>query len=278
MRLLRLVVGFDGSAPARAALDWAVSVGRFCGKDLHIVHVIDGPAAATLGDAPTDIVEAADLVLARALALVPDELRARTTTEIRVGPLLSTVAESAGDGDLLVIGTHKTGYLHGRGLRSRSLVIATLATARLAVVPMVSMAGRHTMVVGLEYGLDWAETVRVAALGAQRELQEVRMVHSTGDAPRLPSYEPAPVDAGQLVLAAASHLIADEFPEVAVRTRVSNRPAAEAFLDSSRSARVLVIGVPMVDRAAAFVGSVAHDVLLNLNCPVFVVPVPPALG
>ncbi len=56
------------------------------------------------------------------------------------------------------------------------------------------------------------------------------------------------------------------------------RHAAEAFLDAARLARLLVIGAPRDARTETFVGSVADDILLNLNAPTLVVPVDPALA
>ncbi len=67
--------------------------------------------------------------------------------------------------------------------------------------------------------------------------------------------------------AAAAHRAA---PELSVTTRVSTRPALDAILDASWSAALLVIGSRKPDAVTGFVGSTTHDVLTNINSPVFI--------
>ena len=80
----------------------------------------------------------------------------------------------------------------------------------------------------------------------------------------------------RIATAAAAHLAAERHPGLALRSRESARPAAEAFLDASRAASLLVVGVTRRERESALAGSTLHDVLLNANSPVLVVPAPSA--
>lgn len=194
--------------------------------------------------------------------------------QVGAGPIGEQLAEAAGD-DLLVIGTHKTGFLRGRVLGSRSLRIAASATGPVAIVPAGSMDARSGIVVGVEPRLDAAPAVIMAAQHARRLGERLLIVHSLDDGAD-PGGAPAEglvVEAGRIQAATAAHLVADRFPGLEVRIRSSRRTPAEAFLDASRTARLLVVGASSDDRRAAFAGSAVHDVVLNINAPLIVVPV-----
>ncbi|MBO9578517.1 MAG: universal stress protein [Microbacteriaceae bacterium] len=274
MELARFVVAIDAGRAYHAALDWAINASLLGGEDILLLHVIDRRD----GDGtPADEEElaAAEAALDVALDRIPVTMRDRVSRRIEVGPVERTVAASASYRDILFVGTHKTGYLHGRVLRSRSLVIASLASARLIVIPAVAQPARRGIVVGLGPELHWEDLVLNAAMGAHRELEELRLVYAAREPEPRAGMADERLDAGRVALAAARELVAEEHPGLPTTVRVSARAAAEAFLDSSRSAMMLAIPVSVVDRAAQFTGSVAHDVLLNINCPVFLIPAEP---
>jgi hypothetical protein len=60
-----------------------------------------------------------------------------------------------------------------------------------------------------------------------------------------------------------------QWPDSPVRTLTTRRPPAEALLDASRNATLLVLGPGAVPVDTPF-ASVIHDVLLNINAPVLV--------
>lgn len=272
MELLRFVVGIDGSEPSDAALAWALATAAIGGEELLLVHVIDHPEASEdLGVCSRDDLESAEACLARALDRVPEPQRSRVRTRIVAGPTARTIADVTSDRDVLVIGTHKTGFLHGRVLGSRGLVVASLVRSRLVVVPPVRLEGRRGVVAGIVAGQEWAETVRVAAVHASRFGGELRLVHArAGHEVREPADGAG--DSGRVVLAAAEHAAVSDFPGLQVDTRLSRRDAVTAFLDAGRTAVALVIPLPQAEWAGRFTGSIAHDVLLNINAPVILVP------
>jgi nucleotide-binding universal stress UspA family protein len=51
---------------------------------------------------------------------------------------------------------------------------------------------------------------------------------------------------------------------------VSGRPPAEALLDAARDKALLVLGPGSTGPVRSPIGSVTHDVLLNVNAPVLV--------
>lgn len=276
MDLLRFVVGIDGADASDAALAWSLATASIGGEDLLLVTVVERPAGQTIADCRPRQLEEAERLLARAADRIPEAMQDRVATRILVGPAAQTLAEFCGEGDILVVGTHKTGFLHGRVTGSRSLQLAARARSRLVVVPGVPSTGRRGIVVGLTPGRDWTGAVRSAGVYASRFGEEVRIVQaadpSAVESTWAPQSELAAVDPALLVTAAIEHQLAEEFPGVRVQSRLSQRDAVAAFLDASRAARLLIVPVLDDERAVDFVGSVAHDVLLNINAPVILMP------
>jgi hypothetical protein len=69
----------------------------------------------------------------------------------------------------------------------------------------------------------------------------------------------------------AVRAVRENYPGLIVRMRESQRSPAEALLDSSRDKAMLVLGPGTPDRMLSPIGSVLHDVLLNLNAPALIV-------
>ncbi|MDH6182076.1 nucleotide-binding universal stress UspA family protein [Microbacteriaceae bacterium SG_E_30_P1] len=253
-------VGVDGSGPSRAAITWAAKRSARDHEALELVHVVDGEWGQLGEDYADDARRGANGLLADALEVArrcaPD---APITTSIRQGSTAWELAVSAEPGDLLVVGTHKTGYLSGRVLGTRSVVVASTATSSVAVIPDTPVTARRGVVVGVAEGTPWEVAVTRGAQEAAHVGNELSLVNA------------APGDGGQRLLADAAALAADIHPALVIRRRVSRRRPAEALLDASRSAGLLVLGATRADTArAGYLGSTTHEVLLNLNSPVLI--------
>lgn len=260
----RVVVGVDGSAPASAALAWAARLALGTGRSLTAALVVE-PRWGLAEDDPRRILD-------QAVAALPGGVRETVSAAVLEGDPAERLAALAGEG-LLVIGTHKTGFLRGRVLGSRGLRVAALAAGCVAVVPVVAVAGRRGVIAGIEPSCDPGPVVLAAARHAERLGEPLVLVHALDEPPVYAAA--AAVDPGRIAIAAAAHLVAERHPGVALRSRESARPAAEAFLDASLSASLLVVGVTRRERESALAGSTLHDVLLNANAPVLAVPAGP---
>ena len=102
----RYVVGIDGSAPADAALAWAVRHARRDGAALALVHVAD-PDQAMHG---LTLLDEAETAGERLLAETARDIRTRhpeleVTTELLSGVPVWTIAEQAEPGEAVVVGT-----------------------------------------------------------------------------------------------------------------------------------------------------------------------------
>lgn len=254
---MTIVVGVDGSGPSRAALTWAAKRAADRGEALRLVHVVDEDWGQMGQDVATQESDHGQAVLAEAESLAHD-LAPSVPIETRLvhGSTAWELATSADSDDLLVVGTHKTGYLSGRALGTRSIVVASIAKCSVAVIPDAPTTGRRGVVVGVA-GSAWSTAVAWAADEAARRGDDVTLVHCT------------PHEEGRDVLARAAATAS--YPGSLVRSRVSRRRPSEALLDASRSAGMLVLGHTRVpaDRGN-FLGSTTHEVLLNINSPVII--------
>lgn len=263
---MTILIGVDDSGPSRAALVWALKRAREEHTDVTLVHVVDDEWGQAGSDVAVMETDAGARTLSEAARFAHDLTPAtRVTERLLHGSPAWMLAELAEPDDLIVVGTHKTGYLHGRVLGSRSIVVASVAPCAVAVVPDTPVSGRRGVVVGIGPGQSWHAAVVAGAREAAALRQELNLIHA------LPGHTDEGAVEGRATLAAASSLAVSTAPDIEVRSRLSRRQPVEALLDASRSASLLVVGASRRSaERAGFVGSVTHDVLLNINAPVLV--------
>jgi nucleotide-binding universal stress UspA family protein len=146
----RIIVGVDGSAGSRLALEWAVGEARLRGARLVAVHTWETPLLGTgsdpfgAGPGAIDPSLDADLIerfAADAKELLERELAAVDTSGIEVERLLEArnaadaLIDAARDADLLVVGTRGHGGFKGLLLGSVSQQAAHHASCPVVIVP-----------------------------------------------------------------------------------------------------------------------------------------------
>ena len=251
----RCVVGFDDSDPSRAALRWALTRGL----PVVLAHVID-PEMGMMGDdyLSEERRRGAELVAATLAALHLEDVGPKVDVALLEGPVAWALAEYCDPGDLLVVGTHKTGFLHGRVLGSRSVEIGMLARSDVMVIPHAELRFRSGVVAGVEREPALAAVVEAAASEAAERAEELLLIHSTAQTGHRE---------GQLLLAEALAMVREIAPDLVVRSRLSNRAPSELLLDAGRERALLVVGTGGRDRTRSPIGSVLHDILLNITAP-----------
>jgi nucleotide-binding universal stress UspA family protein len=260
------VVGVDGSAPADAALAWAVRAARRDGCALALVRVVDPGAAAGI-----EALDAAEVAGEHFVQAAVERVRATAsgfdvTGELLIGAPIRTLANRARPGDTLVVGTHKTGFVSGRLLGSRSVQFALAAPGTVVVVPEADLRFREGVVAGIDRAETASEIARRAACEAVDRGMRLTLVHAM---PPGRALEPRGVLETPLAIATDAALEVEGMLEV--RSRVSTRPAAEALLDASRGSSLLVVGPGSLGDDRTPLGTTLHEVLLNANAPVLVV-------
>ena len=258
-----IIVGIDDSGPSRAALRWALHRAESTGADVVLKHVVDDEWGQLGSDYARQETLDGERVLEDALRTSIPSGRSVAATLTHGSPAW-TLAREAEPDDLIVIGSHKTGYLRGRVLGTRSIVVASAARCSVVVVPEENLSYRHGVVVGVTADPACHAAVICGALEARRLGQELSLVHVAPDTAET-------AETSHAVLASAAELAAATAPELVVRRRISNRRRSAALLDASRSAVLLVLGESRIDLdRAGFIGSVTHEVLLNLTSPVMI--------
>ena len=278
-------IGVDGSGPSRAALRWGVR--RAAERDAAVVLV--NTVDEEWGLVGRDAAAAAEAQARELLAEESDRVSAlhtgiRLTTRIVHGGTAWALAALPSPEDLLIVGTHKTGFLRGRVLGSRSVQIASAARCSVAIVPDTTLDSRHDVVVGVDGTEGCLAAVRQGALEADRLDQDLLLVYappaalrsdsSRSELSRATTNRADPVDDRSSQTARLMHnaaaVAAATSSRITVRRRVARRDPAEALLDASFDAALLILGVSSRHGENTLIGSVTHDVLMNINVPVLI--------
>lgn len=134
----RIVVGVDGSADARRAVDWAVDEARLHGWSLVLVHGVDvGVAAASPYGSGVVLEQLQDA----GRQLLDDEvervrvLGVAASGVLDIGSAAYALIEASRDAAMLVVGTRGHGGFHGLLLGSVSTACVHHAHCPVVVVP-----------------------------------------------------------------------------------------------------------------------------------------------
>ncbi|MGB3911031.1 MAG: universal stress protein [Pseudolysinimonas sp.] len=263
---MRYIVGVDGSAPSESAVSWAVSRARRDRAPLVVVHVVDAEAGRMGPDFRAEATELGRRLLERTQArLRTEEPTLELSSELLEGSTPWELTRFTRAGDVLVVGTHKTGFSSGRVLGSRSVQIAAACRCTVAVIPATDVRFRRGVVAGIDREETARHIVDVAAHEATVCGDQLTLVHA--------GLSGAVADDAPLQVALACARTA--YPELVVQARRSNRAPSAALLDAARSQALLVIGPGSTGIERSPIGSVLHEILLNANTPVLVAGLPP---
>lgn len=275
-----ILVGVNGTDPSRAALRWAMKRAAAVGAKVSVAHVIDDGwatiGARMIGDLRDDAQRLVEKEAEYARRLTHDVV---IHTQLLRGSLMQELIAASDSADMVVVGTHKTGFIHGKVFGSRSLWLAAAAHAPVAIIPQTSQRDGRGIVVGVDDSQAGRLAVRFAAIEAERARETLTLLRAfvapdptnkTDDVRReLTRHIEARTSA---TLSDASALVGSVAANVETRSRGIRRPAAEALVAASASAALLVIGCSRrEDSHQVMVGSVSHDVLVNLTGPTVVV-------
>lgn len=275
-----ILVGIDGTESSRAALRWGVRRAAAIGAEVDLVHVIDDEwetiGARMLEDLDDDAQHLVEREAEYARAVVPHVVV--HTRLLHGNPMRELIAASDG-ADMVVVGTHKTGFINGKVFGSRSLLLAAAAKTPVAIIPQTSQRDGRGIVAGVDDSAACRLAIRLAAQEAERARETLTLLRAF-TVPNLPEGNDS--ERRKLVqhceartaaeLSDAAALACSMAHDIEVRTRSVRRAAAEALVDAAAAAALLFIGSSRRDDADQLtVGSVSHDVLINLTGPTIVV-------
>lgn len=284
----RIIVAWDGSSPARGALDWALA--RAAGHEVSLVRVVDRTLSTAEYVVPDSTVEAARVAMA-AVARRAQEARpeARVTTNVVAGDPVEELRRLSAPDALVVVGTHKRDGPTVRYTWSVGARLAGVANGPVAIIPepesTADTAG--TPGTGIVVGIDGSATsdlaVAFAAEEANRTEQALTVIHAWQEP--LVWRDTTTPDTGfiddiasvhERTLAGAVTALQVQYPRLTIIPSLVRGTAAWALLDAARSAALLVVGNHgMHGVKRLLLGSVSHAVVLNIQSPTVVISVSP---
>ena len=272
-RTTRVVLGFDGSTSARAALRVAGERAQDLQVPLLLVCAVeDGDEALTGAFA-----ELAEQALADAAAAV--DPRVTVSTVLRFGSAVAALLEATRPGDLLVVGTHGHRPVARVLLGSTSTSLVTHAHGPVLVVRTGPVTPDAAVVVGVDGSTSAVGAVHVAAAEADRAGVTLRAVVAVPSYVDVLGFTTAPdaqeVDEAEAFVSEALAGLHERYPDLVVEQVVSRSHPVEALVWASRQARLLVVGRRGLGTfRSLLLGSVSREVVRGAATSVLVVRAP----
>ncbi|TFB51340.1 universal stress protein [Cryobacterium tagatosivorans] len=277
-----VIVAIDGGPASNAAVDWMLDRARTATLSVELTTVVELDWAPAGG--PEDDFH---IVYERALSEAGrrvDEAAPtlRKTSVVRRGSPVEELIRASTRADLLVIGTNKrTGFLAGAVYGTLPLRLAAHARCPLVVVPANWTRSDGPVVAGAEDDRSSDVALDFAAREAARLGRGLVIVHAWTIPATLGLDDGSIVpfdalqEAHEEILALAAGRIRAAHPGLEVAPVLEQGPAAPTLVEASQMAALLVVGTHGRGAVAGLIlGSVSHDVLLNMPCPIAVVPRP----
>lgn len=266
-----VLVGYDGSPAADAALAWAATTARLEDRPVRVVIVVDAPTTSSDDDPRLDVVAEARKKLAD--AGVPGEV------ERTPGHVVPALLDAASGSAMLVVGSRGLGRAGQLFLGSVSQHVAQHASCPVVVVGDTPRDGAHRIVVGVDGSPHSSAALEFACRRAERTGEVVVAMHAFkvgrvdldyhGELPRDIGEKQ---EAADLVLGEAVAGVRAAHPDVVLEQEAIPVDARELLVDASSSASLVVTGSRGRGAfAGMLLGSVSHDVLQRAHCPVAVV-------
>jgi nucleotide-binding universal stress UspA family protein len=291
-RHARIVVGADGSEGAHHGVAWAVDEAARRRATLEVVHVWAPPVAIAhmgamvLPEDDTIYEQAAEYVMADVLA----EVRARADDAgVTIEPMVvaghptTTLLERLEQADLLVVGSRGHSGLAGLLLGSVSHQVVHHATGPVAVVPATSrLPADGDIVVGVDgsepswSALRWAvgeAGIRHARLVVLHGWFTPIAVPPVGVAVSTRDRDEFEADTLRMLHEMVDGMVEQaEEPPADVELLATEDPAAQALIDRSKGAGVVVVGSRGHGGfAGLLLGSVSRRVIHHAECAVVVI-------
>lgn len=286
-----VVVGYDGSEQSRLALDWAVEEARRRGAGLRVVHAAGLPSFPDV--LPSELaVDSAVREHAEGL-LAEAEERVRTVapevpTAVRLhvgGSPAQLLTEESRSAALAVVGSRGRGGFASLLLGSTSTSLAMHSACPVVVVHaptavLLPPDAARPVVVGVDGSELSMQALAFAFQAAAARGATLRAVHTwTPPVMAVPAgvvwapQEWEPIEQAERALLAESvEVHAAAHPEVAVEQEVLRRHPADALIDESRAAELVVLGSRgRGGFAGLLLGSVSQAVIQHASCPVAVI-------
>lgn len=274
-----IIIGVDGSEQSRAALRWGLARAGERRADVTLLHVADdsflSESVAFLSEAQSasEQMLETEREYARSLGYAGE-----ITGVAVVGHPIAEVEEASKHASLVVLGDHEGSRFAGSFFGTRSVKIAAVSHAPVAVIPNTETEPTKGVVVGVDGSEASKRAIAFAAAEASRMGVELNAVYAWMP-PLTPGLEylwseelvESQRAAAEEAIAIGVAGLAEDFPDLEVRRVIVQSPPIAALVSEGEGAQLLVVGSRgRGGISRLLLGSVSHGVLGNLPCPVVV--------
>lgn len=283
-----IVVGVDGSAVSKVAVDWAARDAVRRGVALTLVHVLTPPAVMAFPDVPMPPgylewqQEEGRTLLDGALQTARDAAGGSaldTSTATVAGPSVPSLVEASKDAQFVVVGCRGRGALARGVLGSVSNGLAHHAHCPVVIIhdedPLMPHPSKAPVVVGVDGSPASEKAVALAFEEASLRGVDLVAVHAWSDAGvfEFPFADWSTQQAmGEETLSERLAGWQERYPDVLVRRIVVADKPAHQLLEQAESAQLLVVGSRgRGGFAGMLLGSVSTAVINAARMPVLVV-------
>jgi nucleotide-binding universal stress UspA family protein len=286
------VVGWDGSAPAQRALEWALVRAEARSESVLIARVVLSETDASPGHPVLEsTIEAAESALEQVRRSV-QSLHPRLTIRSRLlyGEPVEELQSLSDVNTLLVVGTRSSRSPGDRVAWSVGARLAAVSYGPVAIIPDDSGAldtSRSGIVAGVDGSAASIVAVQYAAAEAINQGEKLTAVHAW-QVP--PMWADAPLDEESIhalgevhqgILDTTIARVQLEFPTLTIERLVVEQSPLPVLREATAHSRLLVLGNHGLKSVQALVlGAVSHSLVRAVNVPTVVVrePVFAAIG
>ena len=283
-----IVVGVDGSAVSKVAVDWAARDAVRRGVALKLVHVLTPPAVMAFPDVPMPPgylewqQEEGRKLLDGALQTAREAAGGSaldTSTATVAGPSVPSLVEASKDAQFVVVGCRGRGALARGVLGSVSNGLAHHAHCPVVIIhdedPLMPHPSKAPVVVGVDGSPASEKAVALAFEEASLRGVDLVAVHAWSDTGvfEFPGADWSTQQAmGEETLSERLAGWQERYPDVLVRRIVVADKPAHQLLEQAESAQLLVVGSRgRGGFAGMLLGSVSTAVINAARMPVLVV-------
>jgi nucleotide-binding universal stress UspA family protein len=261
------------------AVQWAVHYASPRHLDLELVHVLEETRAFVPAGLREEIILSAEQQLrAHADHIVENHPILRVHSKVVEGSPVEKLSEQATGAELLVIGTHALRRFSNLVFSTRAAQIVSRSAVSVVIIPAEPRPQGAGIVVGVDGSPASIAAVEFAAQEADRLGEPLTVVYAW----RVPApwsiatievdWPLGPEEADRILLAESVAGLPEKYPDLRVTEDMNAMLPVDALIASAANARMLVVGTHGRRGFARFwLGSVSHQLILAMPCPLAVI-------
>jgi nucleotide-binding universal stress UspA family protein len=272
----RIILAIDGGIASAVALEWTLARASTTAVDVRLVTIDESGTSRKNSLTQLQAAQALGRAAARFSAVAP---RGKVEMALLRGDAVDRLARESKSADLMVIGSHEVGRLAGVLGATVPLAIAARSACPVIIVPVGWRPSTGPVVVGVDEPTS-ERAQEFAAAEAERLGRELLMVRAWELPPMVTpqllgagTVEQAIHEAHAELLASAASSVASRHGTLSLRQKLSYATPSLALQGGAQKMELVVVGTHHRHGLAEWMlGSVGHELVMHLQCPIAIVP------